>query len=267
MKKTSKLRIKLTIIFILISLIPVITTAFILINNSKNLIEQKMNNLTKQISTEKVAYIDSLIQVSETAIQSITKDENILSGNTENIFSILSNYNLSNPNFFQSYIGKQDKEFIITPKRQMPEGYDPTQRPWYIEATNNFGNVIITKPYQSSSTGYMMVTVAKAFKLSDGTQAVAGIDITLETLIDHIAKTRVGETGYTVLLQEDGTIIAHPNEQLVMTNIADEYEFGKEVISQKSGNLKYTTDRESKISGFDQSSLTNWIVLSSIVVF
>ncbi|WDC84354.1 methyl-accepting chemotaxis protein [Caloramator sp. mosi_1] len=226
--------------------------------------EEKVNNLTKQISIEKAAYIDSLIDVSMVATDSITKNETILTGNKENIVSTLTNYKTSNPNFFQVYIGKQNKEFIIIPQKEMPKDYDPTQRPWYKEATSNFGNTIITKPYKSTTTGYMMVTVAKAFRLSDGTEAVVGIDITLEALIDHIVKTKVGNTGYASLLLEDGTIIAHPNKDMVLKNIVDEFDFGKSIIEKKSGNLKYKLDGEDKISGIQQSKLTKWIVVSTM---
>ncbi|MCX7694281.1 MAG: methyl-accepting chemotaxis protein [Caloramator sp.] len=262
--KKGKLRNKLTSLIVLIAIIPLLLVSFILINNSINLVEEKVNNLTKQISVEKVAYIDSLIDVSRTAIDSITKNEGILSGNKENIVSTLTNYKTSNPNFFQVYIGNQNKEFTIIPQKEMPKDYDPTQRPWYKDATSNFGNIIITKPYKSTTTGYMMVTVAKAFKLNDGTEAVAGIDITLEALIEHIVKTKVGNTGYAALLLEDGTIIAHPNNEMVLKNVVDEYDFGKSIVEKKSGNLKYKLNGENRISGLEQSKLTKWIVVSTM---
>ncbi|MBZ4662962.1 MAG: Tar5 [Caloramator sp.] len=266
MKKTKrgKLRNKLTSIIVLTAIIPLLLVSFILINNSTKLVEEKVNNLTKQISVEKVAYIDSLIDVSKAATESITKNEVILSGNREDIFSTLTNYKTSNPNFFQIYIGKQNKEFIIIPQKEMPRDYDPTQRPWYKDATSNFGNVIITKPYKSTTTGYMMVTVAKAFKLNDGTEAVVGIDITLEALIEHIVKTKVGDTGYAALILEDGTIIAHPNKEMVLKNIVEEFDFGKSMIETKSGNFKYKFNGENRISGLEQSKLTKWIVVSTM---
>ncbi|WP_027307837.1 methyl-accepting chemotaxis protein [Caloramator sp. ALD01] len=266
MKKTKKgkLRNKLTSLIVLTAIIPLLLVSFILINNSTKLVEEKVNNLTKQISVEKVAYIDSLIDVSKAATESITKNEMILSGNREDIVSTLTNYKTSNPNFFQVYVGKQNKEFIIIPQKEMPKDYDPTQRPWYKDATSNFGNVIITKPYKSTTTGYMMVTVAKAFRLNDGTEAVVGIDITLEALIEHIVKTKVGDTGYAALILEDGTIIAHPNKEMVLKNIVEEFDFGKSIIETKSGNLKYKFNGENRISGLEQSKLTKWIVVSTM---
>ncbi|MCX7884464.1 MAG: methyl-accepting chemotaxis protein [Caloramator sp.] len=262
--KKSKLRNKLCTYLVLIALIPSIISLSITLYSSKKLVEAKVNNLTKQVSTEKITIIDNLLETAKTSIDSFTKDSLVLSGNKDSILLAASHHKSSNPNFFQYYIGKENKEFFIYPQREMAKNYDPTQRSWYKSAINSLGNVIITEPYKSSSTGLMMVTVAKAFKLNDGTTAVAGIDITLEALIDNISKTKIGNNGYASLIIGNGTIIAHPDKQMIMANIAEKFAFGKEIISRKTGNLEYNFNGENKIMGFEHSKYTDWIIISTI---
>ncbi|WP_139905154.1 methyl-accepting chemotaxis protein [Clostridium thermarum] len=262
--KRGKLRHKLCLILVLSALIPAIISVAITLNISKNIVEEKVNNLTKQVATEKIAFIDNLLETARLSVDNFTKDDLVLSGNKEGILLTASHHRTSNSNYFQYYVGKENKEFIIYPQKEMPKDYDPTQRGWYKEANNSFGNIVITKPYKSSSTGLMMVTVAKAFKLNDGTAAVAGIDITLESLIENILKTKVGNTGYATLILGDGTIIVHPDKDMIMINISEKYSFGKEVIAKKTGNLKYTINNEDKIMGFEQSKHTDWIIITAM---
>lgn len=262
--KRSKLRARLCLSLALIVLIPAIISVSITLYNSNKIVEEKVNHLTKQVAIEKITFIDNLLETAKNSIDHFTKDDLVLSGSKETILLTASHHKTSNPNFFQYYVGKENKEFIIYPPKEMPEDYDPTERDWYKQATNSFGNIIITKPYNSSSTGFMMVTVAKAFEENDGTVAVAGIDITLESLLESILRTQVGETGYAALTLGDGTIIAHPDKDMVMSNIIEKFSFGKEIITQKTGNFKFQTNSEDIIMGFEQSKHADWIIIATM---
>lgn len=153
---------------------------------------------------------------------------------------------------------------IIYPKIKLPEGYDPTSRPWYKGAVNSFGNVVITEPYEDASSKEMVITVAKAFKLHDGKTAVIGADLSIDTIVDNMSKTKIGQTGYAFLILENGTIIAHPEKEMLFTNIAQKYDFGKNILREKNGNQKYTIDKRIKIMGYAQSKTTKWTAVATI---
>ncbi|SEF98979.1 Cache domain-containing protein, partial [Caloramator fervidus] len=257
------LRQKLVIIFMLIAVIPAIITTTISLYNSKKLVEAKVFNLTKQIADEKIAFIDSFVEKISYEVNSITTNSGVLNKDNNTINSILKNIKDANPNVLLIYIGDSNKRMNIYPKIELPSDFDPTTRPWYQDAIKSFGNIVITKPYKDVATNKNIITISKAFRLLDGSVAVIGVDVSIDTLISNINKTQVGQTGYAALILEDGTIIAHPNKDMLLVNIAEKYDFGKKIIEMKEGNLKYT-DKEEKISGFAKSKQTGWIAIATM---
>jgi len=262
--KNMMLKQKLIVIFILMSILPAIFTTGLLLYQSKNLVEHQVSSLARQIAEEKVAYIDSFIEKVSTEVDSISKNQNIVNRDIVKTMEILQNVQQSDSNVLSLYVGNADKEIFIYPKTELPQGYDPTARPWYKKAEESFGSITITEPYEDAFTGKMVVTIAKAFKLADGKTAVAAADVSLEQIQNNITKTKVGETGYATLLTENGTIIVHPMKEMILTNLAEKYDFGKTVVNNKSGILKYRFNGEDKIMGFEQSKLTKWIVMATM---
>jgi len=262
MKKIA-LKQKFIVIFILISLISSILTASLFLYRSKKLVEDKINSFTKQISLEKVSYIDSFIYSMKTSVESVSKNPNVLKKDPNGIMEVIKSIKDANVDILSLYIGTSDKQTFLYPGK-VPEGYDPTSRGWYKNAVASFGSVVITNPYEDAFTGKFIITVSKAFRLSNGQVAVAAADVDLEKLCDYITKTQVGQTGYAALILEDGTIIAHPNKDMLLVNIAEKYDFGKKIIEMKEGNLKYTLDKEEKISGFAKSKQTGWIAIATM---
>ncbi|MCX7903861.1 MAG: methyl-accepting chemotaxis protein [Caloramator sp.] len=262
--KGMMLKQKLIAIFILISIIPAVITTSLTLYKSKKLVEGKVYNLTKQIAVEKIAYVDNFVEGIITQIDFVTTNPDVYRRDNAKLLNILQNLQQADENVVAFYVGNSDKEMFIYPRIQLPEGYDPTSRPWYKDAVNSFGKVIITEPYEDAASKEMIVTVAKAFKLFDGKTAVVAADVSIDTIIKNILKTKVGETGYTALILNNGVIIAHPKKEMLFVNIAEKYDFGKKVVEMKNGNLKYNFNGEDKIMGFAQSKLTNWIAIATL---
>lgn len=78
---------------------------------------------------------------------------------------LVNNLGEGEATFINSYIGTVDKKFIIYPQQAMPEGYDPTGRPWYKSAIGK--EFAISEPYEDANTKQFMISVAKEVK-SDG---------------------------------------------------------------------------------------------------
>lgn len=58
---------------------------------------------------------------------------------------------------------EETKEMLSFPIIEgLPEGFDPTARPWYTAAKGK--DYFITEPYADASTGNLVVTLAKEFK-------------------------------------------------------------------------------------------------------
>ncbi|BBD08671.1 methyl-accepting chemotaxis protein [Desulfovibrio ferrophilus] len=108
------------------------------------------------------------------------------------------------------YIGTKFGGFLISNATDLPGGYDPRIRPWYKDAVQSPDKAIASSAYMSTD-GQAMISIAKAAKGPDKkVLGVAAIDISLADLTKMVGDIRLGETGYVMLVQGDGVILADP---------------------------------------------------------
>ncbi|BCS88404.1 methyl-accepting chemotaxis protein [Pseudodesulfovibrio sediminis] len=115
----------------------------------------------------------------------------------------------SHPSYKDCYIGTSNGGFIIGGDDPLPAGYDPRKRPWYKTAAAAPDRPTISKAY-ISTTNEPMVSTGKAVKGSTGILGVAAMDLSLSQLTKLIEQVKLGETGYVIMVQDDGVIIADP---------------------------------------------------------
>ncbi|KEF32412.1 Methyl-accepting chemotaxis protein [Marinobacter nitratireducens] len=100
----------------------------------------------------------------------------------------------------------------------LPADYDPRSRPWFQKARET-GQASFTEPYHDASTNDTIISTMAPVKRGSY-EGVAGADIGLGA-IDKILKTiTLAGTGYAALINEAGTILFHPNQELVGKNIS-----------------------------------------------
>ncbi len=106
--------------------------------------------------------------------------------------------------------GTTDGGYLQYPAIKRKKGYDSRKRDWYTESMKDTSAVRITKPFKTSK-GTPTVGIFATVKGADGTpRGVLGLNIDLPVITDMIGQIKVGETGYIVLLDSDGVIIADP---------------------------------------------------------
>lgn len=101
------------------------------------------------------------------------------------------------------------------------EGYDPTTRPWYIEAVAANGQTIRTAPYLDIDNKSYVTTVAKSFQNNAGQRGVISADISYKNVDTVVRKLSVGRTGKIHLVANDGRIISANDEALIGESLED----------------------------------------------
>ncbi|WP_323011221.1 methyl-accepting chemotaxis protein [Castellaniella sp.] len=123
--------------------------------------------------------------------------------------------------FMQTYIGRQaTKQMLTNAPLHLPDGYDPTTRPWYIDAVKE-GGPILTAPYQDASSGKIILSVATPVASGGKVQAVIAGDITLDDVVASTRALRPTENSFAYLVAGDGSIIAHPDPALTLKPATD----------------------------------------------
>ena len=116
------------------------------------------------------------------------------------------------------YIGFSDGGFVGFGGLVMPDDWDASTRPWFINAVNNPGETIFTQPYISSASGQLTTSVSRSLGvLADGRTAVLAIDINMNYITSQLADFCIADGAYLFLMCEDGGIIYHPDPALAPT--------------------------------------------------
>lgn len=134
------------------------------------------------------------------------------------------------------YAIDETKEFILRPDLDLPPGFDPTVRPWY-QQTAAAGETIITAPYRDASSNELVVTFASPVIRNGKLLAVAGMDKTLTYVVEQVLAVELPASGYSMLLDRDGTILAHELSDQLDQNLQDV------MSANESGSLSAAVDQ------------------------
>ncbi|WP_448376744.1 methyl-accepting chemotaxis protein [Fervidobacterium sp.] len=174
--------------------------------------------------------------------------------------SVIKSY----PDVMSVYVGLKDKRMYLVPEEELPEGYDPTSRPWYKDAVANAGKIIITEPYADASTGKLVVTVAKTIQTDEGIVGVVALDFDISKLSKKLME-KGKELGYlNAVVTSGGNIILHTDTTMIGKNIKDQEFFQKWLTGPESGVFGYTFNNAKRITGYKR--LPNGWIFATLVL-
>jgi signal transduction histidine kinase len=162
----------------------------------------------------------------------------------QSIIDTLNTFRTTHPYVNSVYMGRENGSFVRSHERERPTQYDPRERPWYVLAKENPGQVMRTEPYPSVTTPDVNLGVVTALVDESGEVfGVVGADVTLANLTDYISAFEIGHEGHMLLVDEKGTILASRDPGLLMTSIEDllAAQFGNFMDSDQ-GVLVFETD-------------------------
>ena len=158
-----------------------------------------------------------------------------------------------------SYVARSDG-FITE------EGWDITSASWY--SCLETGETVYTVPYKDEATGEIIFSIATPmYDMTGKGIGVAGMDISLESMMNTLEESKIGSNGYVMLLAEDGTIIYHREESLIGTNISElelSDNLSSAITNQEEGLMKYSFDGQGKVGYLAGVGNTGYVVISSI---
>ncbi|TWB04445.1 adenylate/guanylate cyclase domain-containing protein [Bradyrhizobium stylosanthis] len=99
-----------------------------------------------------------------------------------------------------------------------PTGYDPRQRPWYVEAFKN-DKTLLTGPYVFYATGEPGYTLRTPLK--EGRRGVVAGDVLLNRFEDMLAEQKLGQSGQAFLFNDAERIVGHPSMSRLMAQIPE----------------------------------------------
>ena len=241
------LKTKLVVLFILFAFVPVVIGTAL--NAYFNVVEMRQSalaansNLTKEISNQIKSSMDNAQGINE-ALAAVPA---VRSMNAEVIQAFLVEVQKKNPQF--ELIAVLDKNGQQIARTSGKNG-DRSDRDYFKEAKS--GKVFFTDAYISATTKALCVTISAPILGADGSIiGVIASDVSMKSLWDIADANVIGKTGYIDVVDNKGTIIAHPDKEKVLAKESfSQYEYVNKVINGQAGavDAKSTVGNQSLVS-------------------
>ena len=194
---------------------------FSLIEQMIDLFMQNNKNTVKMLGEHPtVQAADETIKSYMAAKQDVIV-KNTQKGSTEQaMVTLFKRIHGSYPDTAEVYFGSKWGGYATSWDGSMSAGYDPRKRSWYLQAEAAGGDIIVTPAYMSTIGSPVICFSRRVVSETDAFVGCASIEVKLEQLTSFIDSIKVGKTGYVMLFQNDGTILADPmHRDLVFTKL------------------------------------------------
>lgn len=185
------------------------------------------------------------------------------------IRSSLINYTvIGQENVLRVWISDFDSSQVITSDDVVTDDtFDVTTRPWY--AVKELRKTIVIPPYEDTAVDSLVISVLSPV-VDPQTDEVIGAfayDIMIGQLSEVLSQFKLGESGFIMLMDENGNIIYHPQEEYLQKNIADtdiSQELKASVSSRTFGDVEYEMNGESYLGDVNAVEGSDWVVITGI---
>ena len=250
MRNSSKrtIRCKVTDRVVVALLITIISISVVnLIYMSRRVVQEQQQEL--KLATELCASeIDSWTLNMETIACGIA--DSIAALNTLDETEIKKLLNQSawvHGDLFFVYVATEEGDMYMARGIEYPEDVDVRGRAWY-KQVKGAGHTIVTNPYISASRPDIVLATA-AVPVYFGTQmvAVVGVDADIATINEYVNSIDFKNGAYGFLVDTDGNIVAHKNEDFLPTsdasfNVADVMPDVNHIIEYPSSEMIMASD-------------------------
>ncbi|MEN2769165.1 methyl-accepting chemotaxis protein [Ornithinibacillus xuwenensis] len=141
--------------------------------------------------------------------------------------------------FFAPYVYKDGDNVVYSEDYEDPS-YNYPETDWYVQGMQS-DVPVWTAPYYDETLGQTFITTAVSFNNQE--KNISGVitsDYVLNSIQAVISEIQVEDSGYAVLIDQDGNFLAHPDQEKLMTsNLAEDIKNDGEavdgIVSKENG--------------------------------
>ncbi|MGG2942613.1 methyl-accepting chemotaxis protein [Bacillus safensis] len=256
---------KLVFSFLFILLCPIIVLAF----SSYHTASTSLNDQIMQSAKENVEQLDKnitkVVKVKTDAADFFSKwitEKKLKQKGTTDIQGRFEQFMSMNDDTEGIFVASSDgKVFSRYPNQKMPADYVATERDWYKDGWAKNGELSVSAPYATASTGTLVVTISK--KLEDGSGVIA-MNLDIANLVKESNSINIGKQGFAFIGSPDRTYVAHPKKK-AGTKISGG-EWLEKLYSQDNGAMSYMFEGKEKQMEFTTNKATGWKIVGTMFV-
>lgn len=274
MKKSSKLFKKIVIGIVAMIILPMLVIGEISIFKSESVLENNLKTTSIQTIKEVDKGFSQYLEVLNTQMDIISKNFDIKDlSNQQADHALISKYvqgifkdtkdsidGIINAGYAGEY-----GEIVLDSSVLNIKDFNYKEREWYIKAKEANGKVIYVKPYKDSVTGKQVMTVAQAVKDDSGKFiGVIVIDMSLDSIKKYIGDIQLLNTGFILLVDNDGDIIANNDKNKDIENSVGDLSFWN--LAKKEAQGVYSLENKGKSFYVCQetNNITGWKLIGVI---
>lgn len=256
--------IKTKIIFLIsfLILILVVGASFYAYQSSENILSNTLKNEAQNISEKSVETIKFWTQEKEKLVKSLSQLQSIKSMEWEQQYPDLKAVVENDPQIESITIVEPNGDMINT---DLFETNVSNQK--YFKDVTRSKKLVFSEPLESFSTGRPITIVASPIFRNDKFVGVVSVIVALDILQEMIGDMDISGHGYAMILDQNGNILAHPN---------DEYLGNKDILEENNSNFEsaynnflnkdkgyevYETENEKRHNAFATVKDINWTVV------
>ncbi|XKE47554.1 methyl-accepting chemotaxis protein [Halomonas organivorans] len=127
---------------------------------------------------------------------------------------------LASGGFMNTYMSYPETGDSVFSAAQPPPGFDPRERPWYLQAVDA-GHTVVTAPYADATSDKLVVTFATPFYRGGELVAVAGGDVAIDAIVSIVEQIAPTPSSLAFIASADGTLVAHPDPELSLEPVGE----------------------------------------------
>lgn len=144
------------------------------------------------------------------------------------------------------------------------EKVNVSDRPYFRAALE--GKTSISSPVKSKGTGNPVVIIATPMKGDNGmvVGALLGV-VSLENMSKRfVDAVKVLDSGYIFVYEPAGLIVAHKNRAHIFNLDLKKYDWGKRLLAESAGAMRYEFESAVKYVAFDKSEKLGWGIAATV---
>lgn len=236
-------------------------------SSAETMMKENNTRLVEQIGLNLDMYLKNMMRVSETAYYRVIKKHDLAVDDIGEQIELLYD---ANKDLLVSIVILDPEGNVLTsaPAAKEKEAQTAKDQAWFREALDKIENFHFSLPhvqnlFDDPDCRYRwVVSLSRAVELTENGQVGQGVlllDINFSGIEQIFNNAGYGDSGYAYLVGEDGEMIYHPRQQLVYSDLFEEYSLA--YVGEEDGNYIGKVSGQDSVITVKTVGYTGWKIV------
>lgn len=240
-----------------------VTAGFFIGNQSDAMLHEKSRQQLSQAAHSTLAEASNRVHSIVVTLQSFASTYKNSKVSNSQVFGIFTDLAAQHPTISELQLATADGKYVTFPSSPI-DAYDPRESEWYSQALAlSQQPAYVSDVFQFSETEFPKIAVSVPLFTEDGdTAGVVVAFVSVPKLSEFIGTIKIGQTGYAMIVDQKGTLVAHPDKNYALQRPSlDQLPVVQEVMAEKSGIDLLTLDQADYLAAYQYEPWLRWGII------